>query len=78
MCRESEIREIERGIWRNYPTFPTTFSLCPNNDGNSARGTGLCAECYEKKLAKIVGGYRALKLHNSIKSHSELLAELID
>ena len=61
---------IERhlhGIRRNYPEGVTTFGHCLTKGCNTlARGAGFCADCHEKKLAKIVGATAAELFHKGI------------
>ena len=52
----TDIGDLQHMIWRQNPgTNPTTWSVCFNGCGNSARGGGECINCLEDKLAELVG-----------------------
>ena len=62
------------GLLRQYPYWPSTFGPC-NTDGcsESARGSGYCANCFEKKLAEFIGNKElASELHRAIRQVSLL------
>ncbi len=71
--------EYCNGIMRNYPFWPSTFGACRNACGRgSARGSGLCANCYEDELAKIVGNPLAHKFHLSVINTVSLWRDIYD
>ncbi|MCP3921297.1 MAG: hypothetical protein GY714_01800 [Desulfobacterales bacterium] len=70
--------EYCNGILRNYPMWPSTFGPCRDMCGNSGRGSGLCADCSEKELAKVVGYSLANEYHLSIQNTTRLWREIYD
>ncbi|MCP4393370.1 MAG: hypothetical protein GY804_03755 [Alphaproteobacteria bacterium] len=68
--------EYCNGIMRNYPFWPSTFGQCRNACGNSGRGSGLCADCYEKKLTKLVGNPLAHHFHLSVQNTARLWRDI--
>lgn len=62
---------------RQYPTWPSTFSTCECKR-NMARGTGLCAQCLEEKLAGVIGKPLAWELHQTIAELAKLKREALD
>jgi len=67
------------GIDRNYPDWPSTFGSCCQPECNkSARGCGTCADCHEKKLAKIIGKENAQAVHESIKNRCKVWGNIKD
>lgn len=68
MSGEREIRRAISGIWRNYPDGCVTVGPCPTEGcKNMGRGSGKCADCYEKELASIVGGKYASEYRLYVK-----------
>jgi hypothetical protein len=68
-----------RGIYRNYPNWPSTFGACREEScENSARGCGLCADCHEKALAEYAGKEAAKKFHDEVRATSAVYVELVD
>lgn len=68
MTQEQTVREAINLIWRNHPSWPSTFSKCPNEGcENLGRGGSRCADCAEKELASVVGKRKAAKFHNLVK-----------
>ena len=66
------------GLQRNYVDWPSTFGKCSSGCGELARGSGLCADCYERKLAEIVGEGAASHFHDAVKARHKALHEMID
>ena len=68
-----------RGIERNYPGWPSTFSACATNNCNGAgRGGGFCASCCEEKLADVAGGILAGSFHEAVKSKNSAVCAIMD
>lgn len=62
-----------RGLYANYPDWEATFNPCPTEScEGSARGTGICADCHEKALAKYVGVEMAENFHHCLKAKAAL------
>ena len=76
--KEAKARENMRGLERNYPMFPSTFSGCANECGNSGRGGGLCGNCYEDLLAEQCGEKLAKEYHQKVKSLAFTTARVMD
>ena len=80
--KESQARKYMTGIERNYPGFASTLGYCPtNNCSGSGRGSGLCANCYEEKLASSIGGFGdvlAKEFHKAIKKKALCEAAIMD
>ena len=69
---------LASGLQRNYVDRPNTFGKCSSGCGKRARGSGLCAYCYERDLAEIVGEGAASKFHDAVKARHKALHEMID
>ena len=80
MSIESKTRENMRGIDRNYPDGGSTFGPCLNKcgSGKGARGSGLCADCYEKLLAEQCGKELALEYHVKVRSLALTTGRVMD
>ena len=67
------------GMQRNYPDWPSTFSDCSNVVCSGfGRGGGLCPDCHEQALAKIIGKDMAILMHQAISTRHELWMEIKD
>jgi len=67
------------GIYRNYPDWPSTFGGCiTENCNNLARGSGFCAYCHEKELAKYAGDKPARNFHNEVKATNKAFEDLVN
>ena len=53
-----------------------TFGTCRACRKNGARGAGRCAHCAEKDLAEVIGADLARELHESSKSHCDLMTRI--
>lgn len=67
-----------QGLRRNYPDFPSTFNTCSDKCKKMARGAGDCADCQEKKLAKLSTPELAKAYHEAFKHMREKQKEMID
>ena len=76
--KQAKAREHMRGIGRNYPDGCTTFGACQNKCGNSGRGSGLCANCYEDLLAEQCGARLAKEYHQKAKSKVFTISRIED
>ena len=78
--KEEQARENMRGIDRNYPGFPSTFGACANEcgSGKGARGSGLCADCYEDLLAEQCGRQLAVEYHLKVRSLALTTGRVMD
>ena len=78
--KEAKARENMRGIDRNYPDGCSTFGPCLNKcgSGKGARGSGLCADCYEDLLAEQCGAKLAKEYHQKVKSLAFTTARVMD
>ncbi len=65
--KDYQIDQIITIIWRNLPLYPSTFGDCWMQCGNGARGGGLCMDCAQKDLAKLVGAKRAKQYVKLVK-----------
>ena len=66
------------GISRNYPDLVATFNPCTESGCDGAgRGVGPCAQCYEKRLAGVVGPALAAHMHDTIRTRSVVLDKVI-
>ena len=72
----SNVRELVDTIKYNYHLWPATWGPCSNNCGENARGSGLCKNCAEDKLADIVGINRAMELHSAVAALHNIELEL--
>ena len=69
---------LASGLQRNYVDWPSTFGKCSGGCDTLARGSGLCADCYERKLAEIVGEESASHFHDAVKARHKAYHEMID
>jgi hypothetical protein len=53
MKKHQEIENLIADIWYQNPRWPSTFSVCCNGCGNSARGGRECIYCLEIELSKL-------------------------
>jgi len=51
----------------NHHLYPSTWGKCKNDCGNDARGSGLCVQCAENELSKIVGSEASSTFVNDVK-----------
>lgn len=65
------ISELISAMWRNYPSWPSTFSTCECRV-NMGRGGGKCADCLETELAELIGKPLAWEIHQTIKTFTML------
>jgi len=70
--------EYCQGIFQNHPRWPTTFGACSNKCGNTGRGSGKCADCFEKDLSGLVGKEMAHKFHQSVKDTTALWFDIYE
>lgn len=70
--------EYCNGIKRNHPSWPSTFGYCCNGCKTMARGSGKCANCFEKELAKVVGEDLAHKFHSTVIDGQDCWGEIVE
>lgn len=52
----------------NHCVHPTTWGLCSNGCCRGARGSGLCVECAEEELGKLIGVEPATAFTEGVKA----------
>lgn len=62
---------------RQYPTWPSTFSMCECNR-MMGRGGGKCALCIEDELAEIIDAEFANDIHMAISHLAKLKSEALE
>ena len=67
-----------RDLHYQYPDSVNTFSTCSRCEEHSARGGGVCANCIERELAKVIGPTKGAHLHTMIKQLAEHKARVAD
>lgn len=55
MSSNRSLNEIRNDIWRQFPSWPSTFGPCHCGGRKPARGGGICLDCAKVELADIVG-----------------------
>ena len=74
MSKYEQVTDLIHQLHRNYPNWPSTFGPCKNGCEKMARGSGSCADCIEKKIAKITDDpILASKLHHHIQEQARIL-----
>ncbi len=54
--RARRLEQIQHDLWQQFPTWPSTWSGCYNDDcPERARGGRLCRKCLQTELAGLVG-----------------------
>lgn len=66
-----KVAELINAMFRNYPSWPSTFSTCECKV-NIGRGGGKCADCLEVELAELIGKPLAWEIHQTIKTFTML------
>jgi len=67
-----------RDLHYQYPDSVSTFSTCGRCKEHPARGWGVCANCIERELAKVIGPTKGAHLHTMIKQLAEHKARVAD
>lgn len=78
MSKVDDVWQLIQSLARNYPTWPSTFSTCPECGKHSGRGGGPCAFCIEIELAKVIGEVEARKLHEAIQNQAYAISIILD
>lgn len=76
MSKSYEIEQLINGLYRNYPTWPSTFSVCECKR-NLGRGGGKCADCIEDDLAQLIEPELANDIHVAIRHLATLRGEAL-
>lgn len=72
------VNDILWSLHRNFPDHASTFGPCVNKCGNSARGSGKCADCLTKELGQMIDDEGLAfdyldQLRSTRKLHCEIL-----
>ena len=78
MSKVDEAMRLVDKIRRNYPSWPSTFSVCHKCKKNSGRGGGLCAHCATTELAELIGHDLAHEFWTAVVSQHKLVMEIKD
>ena len=78
MTKNERVEELRHTMWRNMPSYPSTFGICPRCQVARGRGGGLCFDCATKELAELVGRKTAEEYAKAIKKIRELENKMDD
>ena len=71
-----KLNDLLADIYYQLPIGVTTWGMCDNNCGNSARGCRVCISCLEKELADIVGSKIASDIVEKAKNIQKMRIEI--